>query len=327
MPTPNGSIFLFRLFGVRVFLHYSWILVAVFQVYYAFQDGKTFRNEPHSLAYHAFLYICLFLIVLMHEFGHSLACKSVGGTSDTIVLFPLGGVSYVRPPERAGALLWSIAAGPLVNVILVPVTFGALVLTNGIGGTAFHDFLFDLAIINLSLLIFNMLPIYPLDGGQIFRAMLWFIFGRGVSLVIAAGTGLAGSVIGGLAMLVLGQFWLALLGGFMAMQAYAGLRIGLAMLKLEQAPRRFEVRCPSCLMNPPMMPAWRCACGMRLDTFEHGLRCPGCGTAFNNTVCPFCGKDSPSYLWYSAMGTQSPTDPPNSPGQGPVRVTVEPVRS
>ena len=57
----------------------------------------------------------------MHEFGHALACRQVGGKANQIMLWPLGGVAYVSPPQRPGAMLWSIAAGPLVNVVLVPV--------------------------------------------------------------------------------------------------------------------------------------------------------------------------------------------------------------
>ena len=62
-------------------------------------------------------------LILAHEFGHSLACRSVGGEANRIVLWPLGGIAYVSPPQRPGATLWSIAAGPLVNVALVPVLF------------------------------------------------------------------------------------------------------------------------------------------------------------------------------------------------------------
>src|SRR5205823_188694 len=65
--------------------------------------------------------LVLFLIVLIHEFGHQLACRQVGGKTHDIVLFPLGGIAYVSPPEHPGPQLWSIAAGPLVNVILIPV--------------------------------------------------------------------------------------------------------------------------------------------------------------------------------------------------------------
>ena len=58
--------------------------------------------------------------MLLHEFGHALACRQTGGHADTIVLGPLGGIAFVQPPPRPGAYLWSLAAGPLVNVILFP---------------------------------------------------------------------------------------------------------------------------------------------------------------------------------------------------------------
>ena len=79
-----------------------------------------------SLVWNVLEYLALFAIVLLHEFGHALACRQVGGKANQIVLWPLGGVAYVAPPPRPGATLWSIAAGPLVNVALAPVLIGAL---------------------------------------------------------------------------------------------------------------------------------------------------------------------------------------------------------
>src|SRR5204863_7995746 len=117
-------------------------------------------------------YCTLFLIVLVHEFGHALACKSVGGKAERIMLWPLGGVAFVQPPERPGAYLWSIAAGPLVNVVLIPLTLGAYWWAGrlAVSGELLH-FLWMATRINLALLIFNMIPIFPLDGGQILRSV------------------------------------------------------------------------------------------------------------------------------------------------------------
>src|ERR1700740_1386716 len=116
-------------------------------------------------------YLALFLIVMLHEFGHALACRQVGGIANQIVLWPLGGVAYVNPPPRVGATLWSIAAGPLVNVVLVPMLWVAChtMRTLGMAQTAPDAFQLVRAVfaINLGLLIFNVLPVYPLDGGQI----------------------------------------------------------------------------------------------------------------------------------------------------------------
>src|SRR5579859_2315484 len=110
----QGSIHLFRFSGIDVFLHWSWFLVAVYEI-----QSRTGRYS--SVTWNILEYLALFLIVLLHEFGHALACRSVGGNADRIVLWPLGGVAYVDPPPRPGATLWSIAAGPLVNVALFPI--------------------------------------------------------------------------------------------------------------------------------------------------------------------------------------------------------------
>src|SRR5437899_5401658 len=155
----QGSIHLFRIAGVDVFLHWSWFLVAAFEI-----SGRT--RTYSSLSWNILEYLALFSIVLLHEYGHALACRQVGGIANRIVLWPLGGVAYVNPPPRPGALLWSIAAGPLVNVVLLPVTFGLLILVQGAvpEPAPARAFCEHVAVINAMLLVFNMLPIYPLDG-------------------------------------------------------------------------------------------------------------------------------------------------------------------
>src|SRR5580658_9010164 len=126
MNIRQGSIRLFRFAGIDVFLHWSWFLVAVYEI------GSR-AHVYSSPAWSVLEYLALFLIVTLHEFGHALACRQVGGTSDTIVLWPLGGVAYVNPPQRPGATLWSIAAGPLVNVVLAVILFIAGLLSRSLG--------------------------------------------------------------------------------------------------------------------------------------------------------------------------------------------------
>ena len=87
--------------------------------------GPARARQYSSLFWNALEYLALFAIVLLHEFGHALACRQVGGRAEQIVLWPLGGVAYVDPPQRPGATLWSIAAGPLVNVVLAPLLIGS----------------------------------------------------------------------------------------------------------------------------------------------------------------------------------------------------------
>jgi len=82
--TREGSIHLFRFSGVDVFLHWSWFLVAVIEI-------KHRTGLYSSLAWNVAEYLSLFLIVLLHEFGHAMACRQVGGIANQIVLWPLGG--------------------------------------------------------------------------------------------------------------------------------------------------------------------------------------------------------------------------------------------
>src|ERR1700686_518724 len=114
--TSQGSIHLFRINGIDVYLNWTWFLVALFEI-------EARKGRYSSVVWNVIEYLALFAIVLTHEFGHALACRQVGGTANRIMLWPFGGVAYVDPPPRPGATLWSIAAGPLVNVALLPILF------------------------------------------------------------------------------------------------------------------------------------------------------------------------------------------------------------
>src|SRR3984893_14715330 len=122
----QGSIHLFRVVGIDLYLHWSWFLVAAFEI----GDRAT---RYSSLTWNILEYLALFLIVMLHEFGHALACRQVGGTANRIVLWPLGGVAYVDPPPRPGATLWGIGAGPLVHVALLPTLFTLSTLSRSLG--------------------------------------------------------------------------------------------------------------------------------------------------------------------------------------------------
>ncbi|MBA3961189.1 MAG: site-2 protease family protein [Chthoniobacterales bacterium] len=219
MPTRGGSIRLFRIFGIEVFLHWSWFLVAVYEV-------QMMRSRYSSLAWPVLEYLGLFAMVTMHEFGHALACRQTGGVAEKIFLWPLGGIAFVSPPPRPGAMLWSIAAGPLVNVALVPIFWIALHLAANAGwpNDNLDAFLVLtwLGRINLGLLIFNLLPIYPLDGGQILRSLLWFPFGEIRSLFIATAIGLAGGAALLLAAVWFQSFWIGFMAFFLLSRAIVG---------------------------------------------------------------------------------------------------------
>jgi len=293
--TRQGSIHLFRFAGVDVFLHWSWFLVAAFEI----QNRK---GSYSSITWNVLEYLALFLIVMLHEFGHSLACRQVGGRADRIVLWPLGGVAYVDPPPRPGATLWSIAAGPLVNVALLPIFYGVVAQGRSQGWAATQPDLYSLIHtvmwINAGLLVFNILPIYPLDGGQILRSLLWFVLGRARSLLVATILGLVG--IAGFIGLALwqGSVWYGALAFFMLMNCWSGLKHAQVLLKFAKLPRREGFACPSCKTSPPLGDHWKCGhCGQPFDTFATNAICPHCGTQFALTRCLDCGQQHPMNEW------------------------------
>jgi len=295
MPSRQGSIRLFRFNGIDLFLHWSWFLVAVYEI-----QGATGRYS--SLTWNVLEYLSLFLIVTLHEFGHALACRQVGGRANQIVLWPLGGVAYVDPPPRPGATLWSIAAGPLVNVALLPI-LGALYFfsrASGWAGTMPDTYKLVRAAlgINIGLLVFNMLPIYPLDGGQILRSLLWFVLGRARSLMVATILGFVGVAAFIVLAVYIHSAWFGVLGVFMLMNCWGGLRHAQALLRFAKLPRRDGYACPACKAAPPVGELWKCGqCGRTFDTFENQAFCPGCGLQYPTTRCLDCGRSASMSEW------------------------------
>ena len=295
MPTRKGSLHLFQLFGIDVFLHWSWFLVALYQL-----NDST--HKYGSFAWNLAEYMTLFLIVLMHEFGHALACRQVGGHADQIVLWPLGGVAYVAPPQRPGAMLWSIAAGPLVNVALFPVFSVALLLAQwaGWGGTMpdLYTFILVIWFINTGLLVFNLLPIYPLDGGQILRSLLWFPFGRARSLMIATIVGFLG-MAALIPLIIKENFgWYYILAAFVLLNLWQGFNQARTLARVARLPRRAGFACPNCKTSPPIGDFWGCGkCRKAFDTFLTQAVCPHCRTQYSATVCLDCGSLHPIADW------------------------------
>jgi Zn-dependent protease len=284
----QGSIHLFRLAGIDVFLHWSWFIVAAYEI-------ESRKGEYSSVMWNVLEYLALFMIVLTHEFGHALACRQVGGTANRIMLWPLGGVAFVDPPQRPGATLWSIAAGPLVNVALLLPLGAAIFMSQTLGWPQsmpdVYTFVWSVFKINAGLLIFNIMPFYPLDGGQILRSLLWYPLGRARSLMVATVFGLVG-VVGFIGLAVVDRsLWTGAIALFMLMICWGGLRQAQVLLRVEKIPRRDGFHCPNCHTKPLLGARWRCdLCGQPFDTFQTGAVCPNCSKHFPQTMCGECGK-------------------------------------
>jgi Zn-dependent protease len=308
MPSGRqGSIHLFRLAGVDLYLHWSWFLVAIYEI-----QGS--RGRYSSIAWNVAEYLALFLIVLIHEFGHAMACRSVGGTANQILLWPFGGVAYVSPPQRPAAQLWSIAAGPLVNVVLAPILFAVYWVGRSQQWAQtmpdVYQFVIAVLVIDLMLLGFNMLPIYPLDGGQILRSLLWFVMGRARSLMVSTVLGFVGAA----ALIVLAVYqrsiWTAAICVFIGLNCWSGLQSARKLLRIAKLPRRPGFACPGCRTAPPIGTYWKCGnCEQRFDTFETRGVCPNCSAAYPITMCLDCHEQHPMTEWtadaYAGMGVVS----------------------
>lgn len=162
--------------------------------------------------------------------------------------------------------------------------------------------------INFYLLAFNILPIYPLDGGQILRSLLWFVLGRARSLLVATILGFVGvAAFIGLAFWTQ-SLWTGAIAVFMLMNCWSGLQHARALLRLDKLPRRAGFACPACKAAPPVGDVWKCAhCAQSFDIFQHPGVCPVCGAQFPAVRCMECGAANPLGEWAAPASDVSST--------------------
>ena len=162
-----------RIGGIDVRIHVTFlILLAVLASYYGAQGGAGGALKV------LIFFLLVFLCVLLHEFGHAFAAKAYGIKTADITLLPIGGVARMeRMPEKPAQELVVAIAGPLVNVviaaglILVISLTGNLDLREVLDPTKFSA-LWALLYTNVMMVVFNLIPAFPLDGGRVLRALL-----------------------------------------------------------------------------------------------------------------------------------------------------------
>ena len=187
------SISLGRIAGTEVRIHLTFfLLVAWFAISAGSRGGQ-------SAAIDAVVFIlAVFACVLAHEYGHVLMARRYGiGTRD-IILLPIGGVASIeRMPEKPGQELAIALAGPAVNVVIALVLFtffGARIDPDRMTAASdAHsvDLVTRIAMVNVFLVVFNMLPAFPMDGGRVLRALLSYRMDRARATRVAAGIGQA----------------------------------------------------------------------------------------------------------------------------------------
>ncbi|MBC8352694.1 MAG: site-2 protease family protein [Planctomycetes bacterium] len=178
--------------GIGVYLHWSfWLLPA----WILLSAGGGLTGAIGSVLFVFAIFGC----VVLHEMGHALMARHYGiGTRD-ITLYPIGGVaSLERMPRRPSQELAIAVAGPAVNVAIAGVLF-AVLLATGIGAQGAtlslvgESFLLNLLVVNIGLVVFNMLPAFPMDGGRVLRAVLAMRkpYLRATELAVRVGQGVA----------------------------------------------------------------------------------------------------------------------------------------
>jgi Zn-dependent protease len=196
----NHGIPLGKWLGTRVVLSVGHIIMLVYLA-----SGAE-RYGPVGMG---IVGLVFFLSILLHEFGHVIACKLMGGRAEAIILGPMGGLAAVEPPDRPLAHLVTTAGGPAVNALLWVGFWGLLkvdavliALARGDSELATAGLIFCVYMIQINqiLLILNLLPIFPMDGGRIMQSLLWPVAGYRNSQMI---TGMIGTV-GGVGLVVLG---------------------------------------------------------------------------------------------------------------------------
>ncbi len=177
-----------RWWNVQVRLHLFFILFAVFAFYLSSQP---YLGQPNWLG--VACVVVLLTSVLLHEIGHIVVARRLGGIGDEIVIGPLGGLSSVRVPYEPHSELVALMAGPLVNTGLCLIAAVGLVITSNIelvgllnplspnliadGTTSTLTVVLKLVFwINWLLILFNLIPVFPFDAGRALRAVLTFLW-------------------------------------------------------------------------------------------------------------------------------------------------------
>ncbi len=229
---------LFTLFGFEIRLDWSWIIIAVlitwtlsagvFPFYYPDLPPGTYWWMGVAAA------LGLFGSIILHEIGHAAVARRYGLPISGITLFVFGGVAEMEAePERPGVEFWVAVAGPIASIAIAIVCYLLTVASAAAGlPVPVIGVLAYLALINLILVIFNMVPAFPLDGGRVLRAALWrwkgdIRWATRITSSIGAGFGVLLIVLGVYNVLIgnfIGGMWWFLIGLFVRAAAQMSYR-------------------------------------------------------------------------------------------------------
>jgi len=213
-------------FGIDIFVHWTFLFLPLWIV----------LNQPAApageLLFVMVLVAAMFGCVVLHELGHALTARGFGiGTRD-ITLYPIGGVARLeRMSENPWEEIRIAVAGPAVNVVIALVLglvlfLGALVSPGWVSASSLGHFVFLLMALNLGMVVFNLLPAFPMDGGRVLRAFLSLAVGhlQGTRAAVWVG-GVLALMLGLGGALILGNPWLLVIAAFIFLAGQQELRM------------------------------------------------------------------------------------------------------
>lgn len=196
-------------FGIGLYVHWTFALLIGFFAYQAREEGAV------GIAFSIAIVLGVFFCVTLHEYGHALAARKFGIPTIDITLLPIGGVARLqRMPRIPWQELVVAVAGPAVNVVIafllaigflvagVTFTFSGgeeipadAVANTLFGEPSFMQFAFYMMAVNATLVVFNMIPAFPMDGGRVFRSILAMLMDYRKATVVASRVGLVCAVL------------------------------------------------------------------------------------------------------------------------------------
>jgi Zn-dependent protease len=253
--------------GIPVFLHWSFALILVVAVWNGFTSGSS--NPVQTSAWILGLFAAMFVCVVLHEYGHALMARRFGVGTHDIVLTPIGGIARLEGMTKTPMQEFLVAvAGPAVNVVialilLVPVAkmfeidvsgllfeikegfkYAFFKSSENIENTDVESqeswpyFWFSLLFVNCSLVLFNMIPAFPMDGGRVFRALMAMKWGQLRSTRIAAFVGQLFALLFVIGGFMSGSFMLSLIGLFVFNTARGEFR----MVEMDEILSKFKAK-------------------------------------------------------------------------------------
>ena len=183
--------------GIKIKIHWTFFFLIAWVIFDELKRG----GSTESVLFNVSFILAVFLCVVLHELGHALAAKYFGVKTEKITLLPIGGMaSFDKIPESPKQELLIVIAGPLVNVAIAVLLYFVVpigdIFNQSFTDTyeifvsfTFQNFLFFLFVVNVGLVLFNLIPAFPMDGGRLLRALLALKINRVKATQIAASIG------------------------------------------------------------------------------------------------------------------------------------------